>query len=622
MAKDNSTTTKEETKLSIHADNILPIIKKWLYSDKEIFIRELVSNAVDACNKIKHLSLIGEYTEEPGELEINIKIDAKKKTLSFIDTGIGMTREEIKKYINQIAFSGAEDFLSKYKDNKEENQIIGHFGLGFYSSFMVSNEVEILSKSYQNEPAIHWVNKGDHDVSIEDISKKERGTEIVLHINNEEKEFLEAHRLREVIQKYCNFLPFPIKLNDKIINDQHPLWLKNPRDVKDEEYKEFYNKLFPMDGEPLFWIHLDVEVPFRLKGILYFPKLRHELDTTKGRIKLYCNQVFVSDNSKDIIPEFLTLLQGSLDIPDLPLNVSRSYLQNDPYVQKISSHITKKVADKLESIFKKERETFEKSWDDIHIFVKYGMLRDEKFFEKLKDITLYKTTDGVYKTLEEYKEKNKGILKEKDGKQTILYASDEKEQAAYIDMIKSQGMEALILNSMIDVHFIQFLEMKDGKISFSRVDSDTHDSLTEEEEKAKIVDGDNKTTDDTIKEIFEKELKEGNEKLKIEVKTLKSENTPGMIVLSEFMRRFKEMNMMYSKPDEKEDIFGDHTLVVNSTNPTIKKILYLNNLSENADKIKMLVNHVYDLALMAQNNLKGDRLIGFINRSNEIMNLL
>ena len=622
MAKNNSTATKEETKLSIHADNILPIIKKWLYSDKEIFIRELVSNAVDACNKIKHLSLIGDYTGELGELEINIKIDAKKKTLSFIDTGIGMTREEIKKYINQIAFSGAEDFLSKYKDNKEENQIIGHFGLGFYSSFMVSDEVEIISKSYQDEPAIHWVNKGDHDVSIEDVDKKDRGTEIILHISSEEKEFLEEHRVREVIQKYCNFLPFPIKLNDKVINDQHPLWLKSPRDVADEEYKEFYNKLFPMEGEPLFWIHLDVEVPFRLKGILYFPKLKHELDTTKGRIKLYCNQVFVSDNSKDIIPEFLTLLQGSLDIPDLPLNVSRSYLQNDPYVQKISSHITRKVADKLESIFKKDRELFEKSWDDIHIFVKYGMLRDEKFFEKLKEITLYKTTDGVYKTLEEYKEKNKGILKEKDGKQIILYASDEKEQATYISMIKSQGMEALILNSMIDIHYIQFLEMKDGKISFSRVDSDTHDSLTEEEEKAKIVDGDNKTTDDTIKELFEKELKEGNEKLKIEVKTLKSENTPGMIVLSEFMRRFKEMNMMYNKPDEKEDIFGDHTLVVNDANPTVKKILYLSNASENADKIKMLVNHVYDLALMSQNNLKGDRLINFINRSNEIMNLL
>lgn len=622
MAKNNSTADREESRLSIHADNILPIIKKWLYSDKEIFIRELISNAVDACNKIKHLSLVGDFKEELGELEINIKIDAKNKTLSFNDNGIGMTREEIKKYINQIAFSGAEDFLSKYKDNKEENQIIGHFGLGFYSSFMVSDEVEIISKTYKKDEAIHWINKGDHDVVIEPTDRKERGAEVICHINKDEKEFLEENRVREVIQKYCNFLPYPIKLNDKVINDQHPLWLKSPRETKDEEYKEFYKKMFPFEEEPLYWIHLDVEVPFRLKGLLYFPRLRHELDSSKGRIKLFCNQVFVSDNVNDLIPEFLTLLQGALDIPDLPLNVSRSYLQNDPYVQKISSHITKKVGDKLQSVFKKDREMYEKSWDDIHLFVKFGILRDEKFYDNIKDIVIYKTTDKVYKTLEEYKEKNKGILKEKDGKLVLLYASDEKDQATYINLIKSQGMEALILNSLIDVHFIQYLEMKDNKITFSRVDSDTHDSLTDEKKGKKIIDGENKTSDDRIKEIFENELKADEklkDKVKVEVKPLKSEDTSAMIVLSEFMRRFKDMNMMYRKPGDEQDVFGEHTLIVNSINPVVKKLLKLNENSENKEKVKKLVNHIYDLALLSQNNLKDERLINFIKRSNEII---
>ncbi|MBN2544497.1 MAG: molecular chaperone HtpG [Spirochaetes bacterium] len=623
MAKKSDSSTSEKGQLSIHADNILPIIKKWLYSDKEIFVRELIANAVDACAKLKHLSLIGEYKDELGELEVDVKIDKKKSTLSFNDNGIGMTRDEVKKYINQIAFSGAEDFISKYKDNKEENQIIGHFGLGFYSSFMVSDEVEIITKSYLNEPAVHWDNKGNHDFTLEDTDKKDRGTEVILHINKDEKEFLEEHTIREIIQKYCNFLPYPIKLNGNIINDQHPLWLKAPRDVKEEDYKEFYKKLFPFEEDPMFWIHLDVEVPFRLKGILYFPKIKHELDSSKGRIKLYCSQVFVSDNAKEIIPEFLTLLQGTLDIPDLPLNVSRSYLQNDPYVRKISEHITRKVADKLTDLFKKDRATFEKDWEGINIFVKFGMMRDEKFYERVKDTIIFKTTDGVYKTLEEYKEKNKGILKEKNGRLTILYASDEKEQATYINMIKAQGMEALVLNTMIDVHFIQFLEMKDNKISFSRIDSDAHDSLTEEESNAKIKDGDNKTSDDKIREFFEKELKENNEKLKdkikIEVKPLKTAETPAIIVLSEFMRRFKEMSFMQKKFEEDEDVIEDHTLIVNSNNEFVKKLLSLSENSENADKIKNSINHIYDLALLAQNKLKGERLIKFIERSNDIL---
>jgi len=608
---------KEKGEISIHTENILPIIKKWLYSDKEIFIRELVSNAVDALSKVNQLSTIGEYKDELGELSVNISINKEKGTLTFSDNGIGMDRDEIKKYINQIAFSGAEDFLSKYKDTKEENQIIGHFGLGFYSAFMVSKEVEIFSKSFRNTTPVHWTNDGGTEFSLEDAERNERGTDIILHIDDENKEFLEEGRVKEVILKYCDFLPYPIKLNGNLINNQKPLWLKSPRDTKEDEYKEFYGKLFPFEDEPLFWIHFEVEVPFRLKGILYFPKLKHELDSSKGRIKLYCNQVFVSDHAKDIIPEFLTLLQGSLDIPDIPLNVSRSYLQNDPYVRKISEHITRKVAEKLSGLFKNDRATFEKYWDDINIFVKYGMMRDDKFYDKVKDVLLFKTSDGVYKTLEEYKEKNKGVNKESNGKQIILYANDEKNQITYLNMIKSHNMEALILNTMIDVHFIQFLEMKDTTVHFSRIDSDTHDMFVDEESKSKIKDGENKTNDDKIKEVFEKVLKEKN-KITIEVTPLKNEDTSGMIILPEYLRRFKEMNFMNKKEDD--DFYSDFKLVVNSNNKIVKKIVELNENSENSEKIEKLVNHIYDLALLSQNSLKGERLSQFITRSNTIMN--
>lgn len=618
-----NTIEKEKGQLSIHTENILPIIKKWLYSDKDIFVRELVSNAIDACNKIRYLSLIGEYNKDQlGELGLNIKIDKTNKILSFDDNGIGMTEEEVKKYINQIAFSGAEEFLSKYKDSKEENQIIGHFGLGFYSAFMVSDKVEIKTKSYKNEAAVHWINDGSPEYEIEQSDRINRGTEVILHINSENEDFLEESRIKEIITKYCNFLPYPIKLNDKVINDQHPLWLKNAKEIKEEEYKEFYNKLFPFESEPLFWIHLDVEVPFRLKGILYFPRLRHELDSSKGRIKLYCNQVFVSDQAKELIPEFLTLLQGALDIPDIPLNVSRSYLQNDPYVKKISEHITKKVADKLTELFNKERENFEKFWDDINIFVKFGAMQNEKFYEKVKDIILFKTTDNVYKTFTEYKEKNKGLLKGKNGKLIILYASDEKEQVTYINMIKSQGLEALVLNTLIDVHFIQFLEMKDQTIHFSRIDSDTHDSFINEDKQNKIVDKDNKTIDDKIKEIFEKVLKKDEKSMvNIKVESLKDNDTVGIIVLSEYMRRIKEMSFIIQKNSE-NDIFDEHTLIVNSNTLIIKRLLELSELSENEEKVNEIVNQIYDLALLAQNKLKGERLVNFVNRSNKILNNL
>lgn len=610
---------KEKGQISIHTENILPIIKKWLYSDKEIFLREMVSNAMDAMTKLKHLSLIGEYKEELGELSLEIKIDKNKKTISFEDNGIGMTREEVKKYINQIAFSGAAEFMEKYKDNKEENKIIGHFGLGFYSAFMVSDKVEIVTKSFQPDIAVRWINDGSTDFEIDDDKRKERGTVVILHIDDDDKEFLDEGKIKELIHKYCNFLPYPIKIGKDVINDQNPLWLKSSRDVKDEEYKEFYKKLFPMEMEPLFWIHLDVEVPFRLKGILYFPKIRHELDSSKGRIKLYCNQVFVSDHAKEIIPEFLTLLQGTLDIPDLPLNVSRSYLQNDPYVKKISEHITKKVADKLSSLFGKDRANFEKFWEDISIFVKFGMMNDEKFYEKVKEIILYKTTDGVYKTLPEYLEKNKGINKQTNGKETVFYASNEKDQITYINYLKSHGMEAVILGSLIDTHFIQFLEMKDGKISFNRVDSDTTDHLSEDDKaEAKIVDGENKTSDDKLKEIFESALKDDKTKVTVKVSALKNPEISGMIVLSEYMRRFKEMSFSFNRDAGDENMFNDCTLVVNSANDKVKKILELNQEIQ-GETINDAVNQIYDLALLSQNQLKGDRLVKFIERSNKML---
>ncbi len=612
---------RENGEISIHTENILPIIKKWLYSDKEIFIRELVSNGVDAITKLKHLSGVGEFKGELGELGVEVKIDAEGKTLSFIDNGIGMTREEIKKYINQIAFSGAEDFISKYKESdKEEDQIIGHFGLGFYSAFMVSTKVEIFTKSYiESEQAVHWENDGGTDFSINDIDKSDRSTEIRLSIDEESLDFLKEDKVREVILKYCDFLPFPIKLNGKVINTQNPLWMKSPRDTKEEEYKEFYTKLFPMDGEPLFWLHFEVEVPFRLRGILYFPRLRHELDSSKGRIKLFCNQVFVSDNANEIIPEFLTLLQGCLDIPDIPLNVSRSYLQNDPYVRKISEYITRKVADKLTSIFKTDRPEFESFWDDIGIFIKFGMIREEKFYDKVKDVVIFKTTDDVYKTLAEYREKNKGINKEQHGKEVILYATNEEEQVRYINLIKSQGYEALLVGTLIDIHFLQFLETKDSTIHFMRVDSDDAINIIDESKKSKVVDENNKTSDDKIKEIFESVLKK-DEKSKVQVKVepLKDEKLSAMVVLPEFLRRFKDMNMGMKKDKRDADFLNDYTLLVNSNNRAVQNVSDLNSTG-NSEKVALLVEQIHDLALLSQNNLKGEELLKFLKRSEEIL---
>lgn len=619
MAQDS--VNQEKGNISIHTENILPIIKKWLYSDREIFIRELISNGVDADSKLKKLSLTGEFDGEYGDLYVDVTVDKEKKTITFSDNGIGMSADEVKKYINQIAFSGAEDFVEKFKNEDNSDAIIGHFGLGFYSAFMVSEKVEIFTKSYRSEEkACHWVNEGGTEFVLEECDKKERGTDIVLHIDSDSSEFLEVATVRGIIEKYCNFLPFSIKINGSEVNDKSPLWLKPARETKDEEYKEFYNKLFPMEGEPLFWVHLDVEVPFRLKGILYFPRLKHELDSSKGRIKLFCNQVFVTDNAKEIFPEYLTLLQGAVDAPDLPLNVSRSYLQNDVQVKKISEHITKKISDKLHSIFKKDREKYDKYWEDINLFVKFALMNDEKFYDRMKDIILYKTTDGTYRTLEEFKEKNKGINPEENGKQVVLYASDEEKQITFIDMIKKQDMEAVIFNTAIDVHFIQFIEMKDGTVQFMRIDSDNNKSLQDENNESKIVDENNKTENDHIKEVFENILKKDNDKIEVKVQNLKNASTPSMIVFSEQMRRFKEMSMMFQRGGGEDDIFGMHSLMVNPSNDIVKKAVELSKTD--SDRASLLVHHIYDIALLSQNNLTGDRLVSFINRSQDIMSKL
>lgn len=610
-----SNVTEEKGHISIHTENILPIIKKWLYSDREIFVRELVSNAIDANTKLKHLSLSQEISSDLEELWVEVSVDKEKKTISFKDNGIGMTADEVKKYINQIAFSGAEEFMKQRKAKGDVDEIIGHFGLGFYSAFMVSDKVEIFTKSYTDSPSVHWENDGGTDFLLNSCEKTDRGTEVVLHINEESLEFLDESMLKGVLTKYCKFLPFPVKLNETLINDQIPLWTKRANELKDEEYKDFYNNLFPYEEEPLFWIHLDVEVPFRLKGILYFPRLRHELDSSKGRIKLYCNNVFVTDNSKEVIPDFLTLLQGVLDIPDLPLNVSRSYLQNDPYVKKISEHITKKVADKLNELYKNDREKFESFWDDISIFVKYGMMNNEKFNDRVKDVILFKTSDGVYKTIEEYREKNKGINKEKDGKQVVLYSSDPERQVALIDMAKKQGLEVIYFNTMIDVHFIQFLELKESTLSFLRLDSDSNDMFSQGDE-AETTD---EETKNQMKEYFEGILKDDEQyATTISIKPIKDDSIPAMIVFSEQLRRFKEMNFMQQR-NNNIDLFGDHTLVINPNNSLIKKIYASKDDEGQKESSVSLTKNIYDLALLAQDNLKGERLVKFIERQTALL---
>lgn len=608
--------TREEGSISIHTENIFPIIKKWLYSDKDIFLRELVSNSVDAIHKLQNVNLV-EGLQLEDEYVVNIHLDKEAGTLTVSDNGIGMTADEVRKYINQVAFSSAEDFIEKFKDLEDTNQIIGHFGLGFYSSFMVAEKVEIKTLSYQKDvEAVHWQCEGSTSYSLDVCDRQNRGTEIILHLNDDEKEFLEESRAREVIKKFCNFLPVSITLEGEEINDKNPLWTKSANEIDEEEYKDFYRKLYPMSGDPLFWIHLNIDYPFNLKGILYFPRLTNEFDVTKSHINLFCNQVFVSDNTPELIPEFLTPLQGCLDAPDLPLNVSRSYLQNDPQVRKIRDVISGRVASKIVDLAKKDREVFEPIWEDIHSFVKYGMMREDKFYEKVKDQVIYRTTgEDNYTTLPDYLERSKDKHENK-----IYYANDEGTQATYLKLFKSQGMEALILDAMIDNHFIQFHESKNTDIKFERVDSDITENLLENDPTKEIVEGeDNKTKGDRIEQVFKDGLVD-IKGLTIRIETLKDGSVPGMILLNEQSRRFKEMTSMMGQ-GEMPDLFADHTLMVNASSPAVEKVLSLQDSSDN-ETAGLLIEQIYDLAMLSHQAISKERMAGFLERSGRLLGMI
>jgi molecular chaperone HtpG len=626
--------SSERGSISIHTENILPIIKKWLYSEKDIFIRELVSNGNDAISKFKRLVSIGEaQADSDTKYYIKVVVDKAKKTIKVIDNGIGMTDEEVKKYINQIAFSGARDFLEKYKDKADEgNQIIGHFGLGFYSAFMVADRVQIDTLSYHDGArAVRWISSGGTEYEMEDSDRRERGTTITLYVSEDSLEFLDGYKMREILVKYCSFLPYEVYLEDlankkdekddkddkkeelKPINDTYPLWQKNPKDCTEEEYKEFYKKVFRDFEDPLFWIHLNMDYPFNLKGILYFPRLKNEFGAIEGQIKLYYNQVFVADNIKEVIPEFLMLLKGTIDCPDLPLNVSRSFLQNDGYVKKLSAHITKKVADKLTSLYETERENYNKYWDDINPFVKFGCIREQKFYDRVKDIIIFKTTNGDYITLKDYLERNKEKHKDK-----VFYVTDERQQAQYIKLFKEHDMEAVLLTTVIDSHFVQFLEMKDSGVKFLRIDADLSENLkdtssTEDEAKVK-----EKT------EIIEKLFKEaiGDEKLKIKVENLKMTSTPGMILLSEESRRMQDMGRMFGGMDMSHMFPKDETLVLNSGNRLIKTLLKLKEKEDKKEDVLLICRHIYDLAMMSNRQLDSEMMTSFIERSNKILEKL
>ncbi|WP_424962433.1 molecular chaperone HtpG [Ekhidna sp.] len=624
----------EKGTISIHTENIFPIIKKFLYSDHEIFLRELVSNAVDASQKIKQLAQLGEYTGELGDLTVEVSFDKKKKTITISDNGIGMTADEIKKYINQIAFSGATEFIEKYKDKADNQQIIGHFGLGFYSAFMVAKKVEIDTLSHQEgaEPA-HWTCTGETDFEIKKGKRKKRGTDIILHIADDSEEFLEEHRLQGILDKYSKFLPIPIKFGtkeeqiedgkdkdgkpkyktkkvDNIINDTDPIWTKSPSDLKDQDYLDFYKTLYPFSDEPLFWIHLNVDYPFNLTGVLYFPKLKKDFEMQKNKIQLYSRQVFITDEVKDIVPEFLQLLHGVIDSPDIPLNVSRSYLQSDSNVKKINGYITKKVADKLGELFKNDRKGYEEKWEDIGVFVKYGMISEEKFDEKAKDLALVKNLDGKHFTIEEYKKHIEANQTNKDENVVALYTTNKDKQHGYIDTAKKRNYDVIELSGPIDPHFINHLEQKNDKFQLQRVDADVIDKLIDKDEKKESVLSDKEQ--ETIKEIFEKAIDDKNNS--VAVQPMATDDLPVTITLPEFIRRMKDMQATGGGPM----MFGDMPMTlsvsVNANHAMTKKIL---EADSDEDKQK-LAKQAYDLALLSQGMLEGKSLTDFVNRSVEL----
>lgn len=617
-------------KINVQTENIFPIIKKFLYSDNEIFLRELVSNAVDATQKLKALASMGEAKGDLGDTKIEVEVDKKAKTIVIKDKGIGMTKEEIEKYITQIAFSGAEEFVNKYKDKVDKNVVIGHFGLGFYSAFMVAKKVEIFSLSYKDgAKAVRWECDGSPEYTIEEISNRtQRGTNIVLHIADDCEEYLESFKIEELLTKYCKFLPVEIKFGtrkttppsgetegaevDNIINNPNPAWTKKPADLTDEDYKNFYRELYPMQfDEPLFHIHLNVDYPFNLTGILYFPRLSNKLEMPKDRIQLYSNQVFVTDNVENIVPDFLTLLRGVIDSPDIPLNVSRSYLQADGNVKKISAHITKKVADKLEELFKKEREDFEKKWDDIKIFVQYGIISDEKFNEKAMKFALLKNTDNKFFTFEEFENHVKATQTDKDKKLVYLYATNKEEQHAYIDAAKNRGYEVLLMDTMLDPHYINHLESKLKDVSFVRVDADTVDNLIKKDDNtiSKLSEEQQKQLQPVIENVINKE------QFTVKFENLSEKDAPMIITRPEFMRRMKDMQAMGGNAGFYGSMPDMYNLIVNTNHPLISKIL----AETNSDKQSNLAKQTADLALLSQGLLKGESLTSFIKRSVEMI---
>ena len=619
-------------KINVSVENIFPLIKKFLYSDQEIFLRELISNATDATTKLKHLSNIGETKMKIDNPIIEVKVDKKNKKIHIIDQGVGMTENEVKKYINEVAFSGAEEFLEKYKDSAKESGIIGHFGLGFYSAFMVSEKVEIITKSYKNDSAVHWSCDGSPEFILKKHNKKQIGTEVILSISNDSKDYLDENKIRDLLKKYNRFMPVPIKFGtkelvkntgdeknkkeikeivDDIINITDPAWTKQPKDLDDQNYKDFYRDLYPMNfEEPLFNIHLNVDYPFNLTGILYFPKISNDLNLQKDKIQLYQNQVFVTDNVEGIVPEFLTLLRGVIDSPDIPLNVSRSYLQVDSAVKKITNYITRKVADKLNSIFKKDRNKYQEKWNDIKVIIEYGMLSEEKFYDKAKNFALYPTTDNEYYTYEELINEIKDKQTDKDKKTIILYATDVKEQDSYVRLAKEKGYKVLVLDSPIISHLIQKLESSEQNISFSRVDSDTLDNLIKKDEKniSKLDDKQQDKLKGYLEEIIPKD------KFTLQLEALDSKTIPFMITQPEFMRRMKDMQstggggMFGSMPEM-------YNVIVNTNSNLISNILSV----KTKNKRERLIKQSLDLAKLSQNLLKGEDLTNFIKRSFDLI---
>ncbi len=619
-------------KINVQSENIFPIIKKFLYSDHEIFVRELISNAVDATQKLQTLARLGDFKGETGDTTIEVSIDKEAKTLTFKDKGIGMTSDEVKKYINQVAFSGAKEFMSQYEDKMDGKEIIGNFGLGFYSSFMVSDKVEIHTKSYKNgegTEAVRWECDGDPEYRLTKSKKEDRGSEIVLHINAESAEFLEEHRIREILDKYCKFLPVEIQFETKeieegegddkvkktvpdIINNPNPAWTKAPSDLEEQDYKEFYRELYPMQfDEPLFHIHLNVDYPFNLIGILFFPKIKNNIEVQKDNIQLYSNQVFVTDSVEGIVPDFLTLLQGVIDSPDIPLNVSRSYLQSDSNVKKISAHITKKVADKLEELFKNDREHLESIWEDIKVIIEYGMLSEEKFFDKAKNFNLYPNAGGEHFTFEEYTEKIKAAQTDKDGKLVYLYTNNPEEQHGFIEEAKGHGYDVLHLDSPIVGHLLQKLEMDGEKITFARVDSEPIEKLIakDDEHPSKLTEEEK----ETLKPIIEAAVPKEQFSVSLEAQ---SEKSPAFsITRPEFMRRMKEMSMTGGGMMGMGNLPDSFNLIVNVNHPLVERI----HTEKDESKRSELINQGVDLAKLSQNMLKGEALTSFIKRSYDLI---